>query len=61
MDTKENKMKTLTNETEFFLTGAYAKGVEIDGKKYLIVTYIEDDTFCDGEECNDRIQKDYGL
>jgi hypothetical protein len=54
-------MKTLTNETEFFLTGAYAKGVEIDGKKYLIVTYIEDDTFCDGEECNDRIQKDYGL
>jgi len=54
-------METITNEKEFFVTGAFVQGVIIDGKKRLIVTNIEDDTFCDGEECNDRVEKEYSL
>lgn len=53
--------KELTHRKEFFLTGAFAQGIEINGKKYLIVTQIEDDSFCGGKECNDRIKKEYTL
>ena len=54
-------IKTLTHSKEFYLTGAYAKGVEIDGKTYLIVTQIEEDTFCSGDRVNSRVEREYGL
>ena len=53
--------KKLTHETEFYLTGAYAQGIKIGEKKFLVITQIEEDSFCDGRECNDRIKKEYGL
>ena len=56
----KDKIKTLTSKAEFYLTGAYAQGVEINGHKILVVTQIEDDTFCGGEQCNKRIEE-YGL
>lgn len=54
-------MERITNSREFFVTGAYAQGVKIDGASYLIITDIEEDTFCDGEECNERVLKEYGV
>ena len=54
-------MENITTDTEFYLTGAFAKGVTINGKRYLIVTQIEEDTFCDGEDCNERVLNEYGL
>jgi len=64
--TSEGKIigNTIHHETlidEFYLTGAYATGIELGAKKYLLVTRIEDDIFCNGTECNNRIEKNYGL
>ena len=57
----KDTIKKLTHSKEFYTTGAYIQGVEINGKKMLVVTQIEEDSFCDGECCNDRIEKEYGL
>ncbi len=51
----------LTHHKEFFTTGAYLYGVKINGHKLLIVSELEADTYCEGEECNDRVEKEYGL
>ena len=61
MSRNKDTIKQLTHHAEFYLTGAYAQGVEIDGKRFLLVTQIEDDSFCDGEVCNKRIEEEYGL
>lgn len=60
---KANKSRIipLTNEAEFYTSGAYLMGVMINGKKYLIVTKLETDTFCDGLNCDERMEQEYGL
>jgi len=57
----EGNFKHLTRHNEFFSTGCFLQGVEIDGNNILMVTAIEDDTYCDSNSCNDRVEKDYGL
>jgi len=56
-----NNIEEITDAQEFYITGAYAQGIIVNGKKILVLTQIEEDTFCNGEECNDRILKEYGL
>jgi hypothetical protein len=54
-------IKRKTESSEFYVTGAYAQGVEINGKMYLLITGAEEDIFCDGIECNERVEKEYGI
>ena len=61
LQANEGNIIHLTHHKEFFTTGAYLYGVEINGHKLLVVSELEGDTFCEGNECNDRVEKEYGL
>jgi len=56
-----DSLEPIAHDKEFFVTGAYVKGVKFGTKSLLVVTSIDSDTFCDGAECNDRVEKEYGL